>query len=91
MFDVAGVQWVEQNGELVVGTSLVGVVQNGLSQLNGVTNKAHFTVAMIRGLGGNLPEPVRGEFTKQVIFRFLFFSFLYLSNVLIKYTKLYFT
>jgi hypothetical protein len=58
---------VVQQGEMVVGTSLVGVVQNGLSQLHGVTSRAHFTVAMIRGLGGNLTLSSREAFAKQVI------------------------
>lgn len=56
-----------QQGEMVVGTSLVAVVQNGLSQLRGVTSRAHFTVAIIRGLGGNLTLPSREAFAKQVI------------------------
>ena len=51
----------------MVGTSLVAVVQNGLSQLRGVTSRAHFTVAIIRGLGGNLTLPSREAFAKQVI------------------------
>jgi len=58
---------VVQQGEMVVGTSLVAVVQNGLSQLHGVTNRAYFTVAMIKGLGGNLTLPSREAFAKQVI------------------------
>lgn len=56
-----------QQGEMVVGTSLVGVVQNGLSQLHGVTSRAQFTVALIRGLGGNLTLPSREAFAKQVV------------------------
>lgn len=55
-----------QQGEMVVVMSLVGVVQNGLSQLHGVTSRAHFTVALIRGLGGNLTLPSRKAFAKQV-------------------------
>ena len=62
-----GVSWVVQQGEMVVGTSLVAVVQNGLSQLHGVTSRARFTVAMIRGLAGNLTLPSREAFAKQVI------------------------
>jgi dynein heavy chain 2 len=62
-----GVNWVMQQGEMVVDTSLVGVVKNGLSQLCGVTSRAHFTVALIRGLGGNLTLPSREAFAKQVI------------------------
>ncbi|XP_063237932.1 cytoplasmic dynein 2 heavy chain 1 [Bacillus rossius redtenbacheri] len=60
------VDWVVQRGELVVGTSLVGLVQSGLSQLHGVSTRAHFTVALVSGLGGNLTPPCRDEFAKQV-------------------------
>jgi hypothetical protein len=58
---------VIEQGEMVVGTSLIGVVQNGLSQLHGVTSRAQFTVALIRGLGGNLTLPSREAFAKQVL------------------------
>ncbi|PSN45380.1 Cytoplasmic dynein 2 heavy chain 1 [Blattella germanica] len=61
-----GVNWVIQQGEMVVTTSLVGVIQNGLSQLHEVTSRANFTVALIRGLGGNLTLPSREAFAKQV-------------------------
>ncbi|XP_068082912.1 cytoplasmic dynein 2 heavy chain 1 [Anabrus simplex] len=60
------VQWVISQGELVIPTSLVGVVQNGLSQLYNVTSRSHFTVALIRGLGGNLTPASREAFIKQV-------------------------
>ncbi|XP_069679211.1 cytoplasmic dynein 2 heavy chain 1 isoform X2 [Periplaneta americana] len=61
-----GVNWVIHQGEMVVSTSLVGVVQNGLSQLHNVTSRAHFTVALLRGLGGNLTPDSREAFAKQV-------------------------
>jgi dynein heavy chain 2 len=67
LFFPLGINWVVQQGEMVVDTSLVGIVQNGLSQLHGVTNRAQFTVALIRGLGGNLTLPSREAFAKQVI------------------------
>ena len=50
----------------MVSTSLVGVVENGLSQLHGVTSRAQFTVALLRGLGGNLTHITREAFAKQV-------------------------
>nr|CAD7594424.1 unnamed protein product [Timema genevievae] len=60
------VHWISQQGELVVTTSLVGVVMNGLSQLHGVSTRAHFTVALVQGLGGNLSLASREVFAKQV-------------------------
>ena len=51
---------------MVIGTSLIGVVENGLSQLHGVTSRAQFTVALLRGLGGNLTLAIREAFAKQV-------------------------
>ena len=53
----------------MVGTSLVGVVKNGLSQLHGVTSRAQFLVALLRGLGGNLTQSSRLMFAKQVRIR----------------------
>ena len=54
--------------DLVVETSLVGVVLNGLSHLSHVRNKAHFAMCLIRGLGGNLHESSRENFAKEVSF-----------------------
>ena len=59
------VVWCVQN-DLVVETSLVGVVSNGLSHLHHVSNKAHFAVCLIHGLGGNLSEASRELFAKEV-------------------------
>ncbi|GLH06946.1 Dynein heavy chain, cytoplasmic, partial [Gryllus bimaculatus] len=61
-----GVNWIMQQGELVLPTSLIGVVKNGLSQLHGVTCRSHFIVAMITGLGGNLVPASQEAFAKQV-------------------------
>ena len=66
MFIYLGVQWVIEHGDMVVATSQVGVVENGLSQLRGVISKTHFTVALIRGLGGNLTLASRETFAKLV-------------------------
>ena len=39
---------------------------NGLSHLHGVTCKEHFTVCLIRGLGGNLPVAVQAKLANEV-------------------------
>ncbi|CAL4157019.1 unnamed protein product, partial [Meganyctiphanes norvegica] len=59
-------EWVLKAGEVQVDTTLVGWVLNGLSHLQDVTSKAHFAVALVRGLGGNLPEETRAEFAREV-------------------------
>lgn len=61
-----GVDWVLQNGEIVVSTSVVGTVFNGLSQLIGVSSRPQFCIALIHGLGGNLTQSSRKEFARQV-------------------------
>ena len=58
--------WVVRSGDLVVNTTVVGVAMNGLSHLVGVTSKAEFACALVRGLGGNLPLPIREKFAKEV-------------------------
>lgn len=58
--------WVTKSGELVVNTTQVGVAMNGLSHLVGVASKAEFACALVRGLGGNLPQPTREKFAKEV-------------------------
>ncbi|KAK3862338.1 hypothetical protein Pcinc_031789 [Petrolisthes cinctipes] len=59
-------EWVLKTGEAQVETTLVGWVLNGLSHLHEVTSKSHFALALIRGLGGNLPETARVEFAREV-------------------------
>ena len=54
--------------DLVVDTTLVGVVLNGLSHLHNVKDKTEFCVSLIRGLGGNLSEKTRANFAKEVDF-----------------------
>uniref|UniRef100_T1IHY1 Cytoplasmic dynein 2 heavy chain 1 n=1 Tax=Strigamia maritima TaxID=126957 RepID=T1IHY1_STRMM len=58
--------FVQNQKAFVVETSLVGTVMNGLSHLHNVRSKAHFAVALIRGLGGNLTEHGRLNFAKEV-------------------------
>ena len=52
--------------DFVVETTLVGVAMNGLSHLMGVSCKAEFVCALIRGLGGNLQLSTREKFAKEV-------------------------
>lgn len=58
--------WVMRSGELVVNTTQVGVAMNGLSHLVGVASKAEFACALVRGLGGNLPQTTKEKFAKEV-------------------------
>ena len=59
--------WVIQNGESVLDTTLVGVAMNGLSHIVGVGSKSEFACALVRGLGGNLSVTSRTAFAKEVI------------------------
>ncbi|CAM9408681.1 unnamed protein product, partial [Ectocarpus fasciculatus] len=52
--------------EMVVDTTLVGTVLNGLVQVAGSTSKADFACGVIRGLGGNLSLADRNSFAKEV-------------------------
>lgn len=55
-----------RQNNFVVETSLVGTVFNGLSHLDGVTERGQFVVGLLRGLGGNLNLKTRQEFAKEV-------------------------
>ncbi|CAG0883700.1 unnamed protein product [Cyprideis torosa] len=59
------VTWVMGIGDQPVETSLLGVVLNGLSHLEGVTSRPHFAVGLLRGLGANLSEGNRLKFADQ--------------------------
>ena len=59
--------WVISANDFVVDTTLVGVALNGLSHLTHVTNKPQFACALVKGLGGNLGEQSRLNFSKMVI------------------------
>lgn len=61
-------EWVIGANDFVVDTTLVGVALNGLSHLTHVTNKSQFACALIKGLGGNLGEQSRLNFSKLVIY-----------------------
>ena len=59
-------EWVLKAGESQIETTLVGWVLNGLSHLHDVTSKSQFALALLRGLGGNLPETVKNDFAREV-------------------------
>ncbi|CAM9184751.1 unnamed protein product, partial [Discosporangium mesarthrocarpum] len=52
--------------EMVVETTMVGTVLNGLSQVAGAATKAEFACGVIRGLGGNLSLSDRSALAKEV-------------------------
>lgn len=56
----------QEGGTLVVETTKVGLVLNGLSHLHGVARKGEFVLGLIRGLGGNLTIDKRVLFAKEV-------------------------
>ena len=60
------VELVNSQLELVVPTTLVGVILGGLSHLRDVTNRSEFACAVIHGLGGNLSESSKEVLAKEV-------------------------
>ena len=60
--------------ELVVPTTLVGVILGGLSHLKDVTSRGEFACAIIRGLGGNLTASSKETLAKEVIWTVLLIS-----------------
>lgn len=60
------VDWCQKQNDFVIDTSLVGCVLNGLSHMNGVTNRLEFIIALVRGLGGNLKDSSKETFAKEV-------------------------
>ena len=52
--------------ELVVDTTLVGTVMNGLSQLRDINTRQEFICGLIRGIGGNLSIGNRIALAKEV-------------------------
>ena len=65
-FFYRALDWVMKSNDFVIDTTLVGVAMNGLSHLMGVSSKAEFVCALIRGLGGNLQQSTREKFAKEV-------------------------
>ncbi|VDK31905.1 unnamed protein product [Taenia asiatica] len=58
--------WVETKNEYLIETSHTGTILNGLSHLVGATNRAKFTVGLIRGLGSNLLEAAKKQLATMV-------------------------
>ena len=52
--------------DLIVPTTLVGVISGGLSHLRSVNSRGEFACAVIRGLGGNLNESSKETLAKEV-------------------------
>eukprot|EP01035_Chromulina_nebulosa_P017589 gene17589-23159_t len=52
--------------DLVVDTTLVGTVMNGLSQIKDANSRHEFICGLIRGLGGNLTITQRSSLGKEV-------------------------
>ncbi|KAJ3215292.1 Cytoplasmic dynein 2 heavy chain 1 [Dinochytrium kinnereticum] len=61
------VDWVLQNGDLVIETTKAGLIMNGLSHLNGVTARVQFVYRLIRGLGASLFTENRLVFANEVL------------------------
>ncbi|CAI9737451.1 cytoplasmic dynein 2 heavy chain 1-like isoform X1 [Octopus vulgaris] len=62
----SALDWVIRQNDLVVETSLVGILKNGLSHLGQAKSKAHFAVCLIRGLGANLNPKSRAALAQEV-------------------------
>jgi dynein heavy chain 2 len=58
--------WIINQNDFVVETTLIGTVLNGLSHLHGVHEKSLFALGLIRGLGGNLNEKTKETFAREV-------------------------
>ena len=65
-------EWVINANDFVVDTTLVGVALNGLSHLTHVTSKSQFACALVKGLGGNLGEQSRLNFSKMVRYVYMY-------------------
>ena len=61
--------WVYKQNDLVVETTRVGLVMNGLSHMHGVRVKQQFVCSLIRGLGANLSASSQASFAKEVTTR----------------------
>lgn len=78
MIDLA-VNWILNEGELVIPCSKIGVVKTALSQLVGVSTKGEFAVNLINALGGQLQVDFKEIFAQQV-FKILFYTNCYIAT-----------
>ncbi|KAI8908484.1 dynein heavy chain and region D6 of dynein motor-domain-containing protein [Gorgonomyces haynaldii] len=59
-------KWIWCNAELVVETTKLGLVLNGLSHLSKASDKTSFLVGLVRGLGANLSIEKRQKFAIEI-------------------------
>jgi hypothetical protein len=63
----ANFDYATKSTERVIDTSLVGLLFNALSHLNGAVSVADFAVRLTRGLTGNCSAAQRADIAKQVL------------------------
>lgn len=60
------VNWIRTEGDFIIPCSPVAIILTGLAQLTKVSNKAHFTVGLIAGLGGLLTQSSAEIFAQKI-------------------------
>uniref|UniRef100_A0A6P7FU93 Cytoplasmic dynein 2 heavy chain 1 n=1 Tax=Diabrotica virgifera virgifera TaxID=50390 RepID=A0A6P7FU93_DIAVI len=63
---ISAVDWITKNAEITLPCSTTAVALTGLSQLIDVYSRAHFTVALINGLGNQLQYDFKEIFAQQI-------------------------
>lgn len=66
LFLFSAIDWIKSEGELILPCSSIAILKTGLSLLNKVTSKSHFTTALISGLGGLLSKASAEIFAQKV-------------------------
>ncbi|KAJ3141233.1 Cytoplasmic dynein 2 heavy chain 1 [Geranomyces variabilis] len=67
MFFERSIDWITRNADMVVDTTKVGLVMNGLSHLTNVTSRSEYLYSLIRGLGANLYSDKRLMFANELL------------------------
>ena len=60
------IDWCVKTNDMVIETSMVGMVLNGLSHLEYCTNRLDFAAGLVKGLGGNLNTAARDSFAREI-------------------------
>ena len=60
------VDWCVKANDMVIETTLVGLVLNGLSHLENASNRLEFSVGLLKGLGGNLNVGSRNNLAQEI-------------------------
>ncbi|XP_074038391.1 dynein cytoplasmic heavy chain beethoven [Leptinotarsa decemlineata] len=60
------VNWIVRDGDINIPCSRLAIAKTGLTQLADVRSKAHFSVALINGLGQQLQDDFKELFAQQV-------------------------